>query len=173
MKKEKALERYDDAVAGGNAAVFAKRSKKDDTMTIKLGNLLPEQSATLKIHIIHSLDVVGGYYGFHFPVSFYPDNCKQGDQDLSTFVCQFFYQVKIISDGRISNLSIPESAEIVQQDETNTQVTVQSESTSRTLDLFYRTADMLVPTLVYAESPDKTEVACAVSMVPTFNLVEP
>ena len=174
MKKEKALERYDDAVAGGNAAVFAKKSKKDDTMTIKLGNLLPEQSATLKIHIIHSLDVVGGYYGFHFPVSFYPDKyCKQGDQqDLSAFVCQFFYQVKIIADGRISNLSVPESAEIVEQNETNTQVTVQSESTSRTLDLFFRTADMLVPTLVYAESPDKTEVACAVSMVPTFDPVE-
>ena len=70
-------------------------------------------------------------------------------------------------------MSIPESAEIVEQNETNTQVTVQSESTSRTLDLFYRTADMLVPTLVYAESPDKTEFACAVSMVPTFNPVEP
>ena len=41
MKKEKAQERYDDAVAGGNAAVFAKKSKKDDTMTIKLGSLLP------------------------------------------------------------------------------------------------------------------------------------
>ena len=42
MRKERAQERYDDAVAGGNAAVFAKKSKKDDTMTIKLGNLLPE-----------------------------------------------------------------------------------------------------------------------------------
>ena len=47
-----------------NAAVFAERKKKDDTMTIKLGNLLPGQSATLKIHIMHTLDVVGGYYGF-------------------------------------------------------------------------------------------------------------
>ena len=49
IKKEKAREKYDDAVAGGNAAVMAERVKKDDSMTIRLGNLLPEQSATLKI----------------------------------------------------------------------------------------------------------------------------
>ena len=50
MEKEKAQEKYDDAVASGNAAVIAERSKKkEETMTLKLGNLLPGQSATLKV----------------------------------------------------------------------------------------------------------------------------
>ena len=42
FEKEKAKERYDDAMASGNAAVLAERSnKKEETLTIKLGNLLP------------------------------------------------------------------------------------------------------------------------------------
>lgn len=40
------------------------------------------------------------------------------------------------------------------------------------MDLYYRTADMLVPELLYAETPDGTEVACQVSLVPTFEPVE-
>lgn len=49
------------------------------------------------------------------PAAFYPDYRKHGVQDASTFVYEFFYQVKII--GQISNLSIPEHAEIVDQNE--------------------------------------------------------
>ena len=41
--KEKAQERYDDAVAAGNTALIAERDMdKKETMRIKLGNLLPE-----------------------------------------------------------------------------------------------------------------------------------
>ena len=49
IKKEKAQEKYEDAVAGRDAAVMAERISNDNTLVIKLGNLLPEQSATLKI----------------------------------------------------------------------------------------------------------------------------
>ena len=39
-EKEEAKERYDDAIAAGNAAVLAERqSDKNESMTIKLGNL--------------------------------------------------------------------------------------------------------------------------------------
>ena len=48
-EKESAKEKYDDAIAGGNAAVLAERKKKDETLTVKLGNLLPGQRAVLKI----------------------------------------------------------------------------------------------------------------------------
>ena len=39
MEKETAQERYEDAVASGNTAVFAERKKNDEVMTVKLGNL--------------------------------------------------------------------------------------------------------------------------------------
>ena len=37
--KEEAKERYDDAIAAGNAAVIAERDERKESMTIKLGNL--------------------------------------------------------------------------------------------------------------------------------------
>ena len=41
-EKEEAKERYDDAIAAGNAAVLAERqTDKNESMTIKLGNLQP------------------------------------------------------------------------------------------------------------------------------------
>ena len=99
MKQEKAQERYDDAVASGNAAVLAERKKKDDTMTIKLGNLLPGQSATLKVYIVHQLEVVSGYYAFSLPVAFYPDYKRHGVSNTNEFVYEFSYEVKITADG--------------------------------------------------------------------------
>ena len=41
--KEKAKEKYDDAMASGHAAILAERdSEKKESMTIRLGNILPE-----------------------------------------------------------------------------------------------------------------------------------
>ena len=48
-EKERAYERYSDAVAGGNTAVLTERQKKEDVLAIKLGNLLPNQVAILKL----------------------------------------------------------------------------------------------------------------------------
>ena len=42
-EKEKAAEIYQDAIAGGKAAVHAEREKKDETLTVRLGNLMPGQ----------------------------------------------------------------------------------------------------------------------------------
>ena len=45
---------------------------------------------------------------------------------------------------------------------------------NRTQDLFYRTEDMMLPQLLYAENPDgKGEIACVASLVPTFDPVGP
>ena len=51
--KEEAKEKFDDAVAAGNAAVLAERKSDDkESMTIKLGNLKPLQVAVLNIQLI-------------------------------------------------------------------------------------------------------------------------
>ena len=41
------------------------------------------------------------------------------------------------------------------------------------MDLYYRTGDMLLPQLNYAETPDGNQVACSISLVPTFDPVAP
>ena len=51
--KEKAKEKYDDAMASGKAAVLAEReSEKKESMTIRLGNILPDQTARLRITLL-------------------------------------------------------------------------------------------------------------------------
>ena len=46
MNKEKATEKYEDAIAGGHTAVMAEESdSQPETSKIKVGNLLPQQEA--------------------------------------------------------------------------------------------------------------------------------
>lgn len=134
-------------MAAGSAAIITERSQNDESMTIKLGNLLPGQSATLKMHIIHKLEIVGGHYAFCLPVAFYPDYRKHGlVSENNDFVYSFGYEVTIISaNGRISNLSIPENSEVTNMNDTNSQITVQSQQISRSIDLYYKTSDMFAP----------------------------
>ena len=58
-------------------------------------------------------------------------------------------------------------------DEKKTRMTITCTQLSRTIDLYYRTADMFVPQLLYATSPDSDKVACIASLVPTFDPVKP
>ena len=79
----------------------------------------------------------------------------------------------VTEGGHISNLSVPEHAEVTDKDEKNTRITVKSQRVSRTVEFYYRTADMLIPQLLYAVSPETSEVACTASIVPTFDAVAP
>ena len=88
---EQARERYDDAIAGGKAAVIGERKKQDEVMTVKLGNLLPGQKATLKATILSQLEVVGGHLGYQLPAAFYPDYKKHGVKDRNAYCYTFDY----------------------------------------------------------------------------------
>ena len=116
-------------------------------MTVKLGNLLPGQNATLKSQIISQLDIVGCHYSYSLVNAFYPDYKKHGVKDLSAFYFDYNYEVRILSTRRISNLSLPKFAEITEQNEDKTDITIRSSQVHRSVDLFYRTADMLEPQL--------------------------
>ena len=65
---------------------------------------------TLKLHLVQQLDIVGGYYAFILPVAFYPDYGRYGVGEADAFPYQFSYEVDIIAQGSISNLSIPDMA---------------------------------------------------------------
>jgi len=109
-EKEHAKEIYDDAVASGKAAVLAERS---ENISIKLGNLQSNQTATIKMTIISMLEVQAGYYAFPLPASLYPNYKKHGLPD-SKMTFDFSYQVKIVTTGAISNLIVPDSASIIE-----------------------------------------------------------
>jgi len=112
-------------------------------LTVKLGNLLPGQHAILKSTIVSQLEVVGGHYAFVLPVAFYPDYKKHGAAQVQTY--DFAYEVRIRSESRVSNLSLPVHAAIVEQNETHSSILIRSTQVARSIELFYRTADMLLP----------------------------
>ena len=113
IEKAKARERFEDAVAAGKAAVIAeKREKTDETMVVKLGNLLPDQAATIKATFVSQIEILAGHYAFILPPAFYPDYMRHSMNDEETYVYDFQYEVVIHSDSSITNLSIPEGAMI-------------------------------------------------------------
>ena len=139
-------------------------------MTVKLGNLLPGQVATLRLHLVNQLEIVGGQYAQALPQAFYPNYRKHGANSDEDFAYRFSYDVSIEAQSRISEISIPENAEIVEKNSTNTSIRIQCNETSRSVDLYYRTADMMAPQLFYAEDPDGSgEIACSATLVPTFD----
>ena len=155
--KEEAKERYDDAIASGHTAFMAEKSeKKKNSMTLKLGNLLPGQQAVINISITEEVEVVGGAYCYSLPAALFPDykkhdvrNKEQVESLQSTYAIN--YEFRIASSQRITYLSVPKGvASEFNQD--RTQATVRGNKTARSLKFFYRTAQMLRPQLLFEES---------------------
>ena len=117
--KESAQEKYEDAIAGGKGAVIAEKKKKDEALVVKLGNLLPGQKATIKQTILNQLEVVAGSFCFALPAAFFPDYKKIGLKGANALEYEFSYEVRICSDSRISNLSVPDGAETDRNDAGN------------------------------------------------------
>ena len=100
IEKERALEKYEDAVAAGNFAVFSElqgTSKQDESLLVKLGNLHPKQKAVLKAQIITQMEVIGGFYCFKMPVAFHPDYAKHGVVDANLNRYDFNCETRIES----------------------------------------------------------------------------
>ena len=171
--KQTASEIYEDAVAGGKAAIHAERSgKENEVLTVRLGNLLPKKTLSLKVRLVTQLDVVNGSYHFAVPMAYFPDYSRHG-LTADAFPYEFSYSVNLISNSKIQNLSIPESAAITSKNETNTEICIQSETRSRKVNFYWRTRDMMSPNLLFAKNPKTSEVACLASLVPTFEPPQP
>ena len=142
-------------------------------MTVKLGNLLPGQTASLKSEIISQLEISGGYYSYILPAAFFPDYKKHGIKEKGAFTYEFSSQVRILSAGSICNLSIPDEADITQKNENRTDLTIESKSAGRAYEIYYRTTDMMIPQLQYAKITDAEDIVVSASIVPTFDAVQP
>lgn len=72
--KERAKEVYDNAMAAGNAAVYAeKKAEEAESMQIALGGIPPLQGAQISMQLIFSLQVENSSYSFKLPSDFYPN----------------------------------------------------------------------------------------------------
>lgn len=103
------------------------------------------------------------------PNAFYPDYKKHGIKSKDRFSYKFSYQVSLSADRSITSLSIPSNAQVIEQDQASTRFLIRTTQPGRTIDLFYRTSDMLYPELKFAKNPETDEIAVSVTFVPTFD----
>ena len=78
MEKQKAKVKYEDAVASGQMAVIAESNRKQEEIIVKVGNLQAGQEATLKLQVVNSLQVYGGYFQLTSPIVPNPEFKKNG-----------------------------------------------------------------------------------------------
>ena len=67
------------------------------------------------MQVISLMEVQGGHYAFGLPMAFYPDYSKHhGVKDKGAFLYEFSYKARILSQSRITNLSLPAGASILE-----------------------------------------------------------
>lgn len=71
MDKEKAKEKYEDAMASGNQVTML---NEDDKMhQLDIGNIQPNQKAIVEICILRPLSSEDGAFNFRLPTEYFPD----------------------------------------------------------------------------------------------------
>ena len=70
-ENDAAVERYEDAIADGDAAYLAEQDRPD-VFTVRVGNLKPKQAATVRITTVRPLEVVDGTIRIAFPTTLAP-----------------------------------------------------------------------------------------------------
>jgi len=71
-EKVKAQEKYEDAIAAGNAALLVEESEKDkDLLKMTIGGIQPMQEVTVKIQIIKKIEIEAGAYALRIPTSYF------------------------------------------------------------------------------------------------------
>ena len=119
------------------------------------------------------MEVSGGFYSYILPAAFFPDYKKHGVKEKGAFAYEFASEVRILSESPVSNLSIPDEADVSNKNDNRTDITIKSKSVGRSFEIFYRTADMMIPSLQFAKIASSDKFVVSASMVPTFDSVQP
>jgi hypothetical protein len=123
LEKEKAEEIYEDIVVDGHLAVIATRQMEGQKfMSIKIGNLLPDQDIQITAQLTKPLQIVNDAYSFILPVAFYPDYNKAGASG-DKYPYHFTYSAVIKSVDGIDMISKPANS-IVEYDQSGKYATI-------------------------------------------------
>ena len=90
LPKEKAEEKYTDAIASGNTGILSTMDETGKSYTINIGNVLPKEKVTLKSifnQLITSQDMSYEFVFLeHYPCFIYSDNVVQSKKVSGTFI---------------------------------------------------------------------------------------
>ena len=136
LKKEKAKEKYDDAIAAGNTAVMAEEKEDEkDVVNLKVGNLLAGQEAIVRFKFLTVLKIENGAYSLRVPQSFFP---------LCNADYLYSFTAEIKAQSPIIYVSAPENAVAFRADENPNFLTIERQGASgsevvKDLNVYYRT----------------------------------
>lgn len=105
---------YEDAVARGHTAITADE-EKDGVVSVRIGNLLPGQEATIKFQLLQVLKVERGAYLIRVPMSFFPASHSE---------YQYTFNAEISGETAITYISAPDEAEVVRQPDNMNRVVI-------------------------------------------------
>ena len=105
LEKEKAKEKYDDAIAAGNSAALMNETSQE-MLSLQIGNLLPGQEAKVEMEIIQQVEIKEGAFDFVFPYKYFPSKIGQ---------TEFEFIVSIESQSKLSQINHPKNFEILEK----------------------------------------------------------
>lgn len=71
QEKNKAKEKYDDAISAGNAAVYGEDSEDEKFLKMTIGGIQSMQEVTVKLQIIKKLSIEEGSFALRIPVTYF------------------------------------------------------------------------------------------------------
>ena len=118
--KEKAKEKYEDAISRGNAAVMAEESEKSkDILKMTVGGIQPQQEVSVTVQVLQVLEVENGAYQLRIPQSYF---VKFDSASLTTSnQTPYSFQIRINSQQDLAYVSIPKKSIVKKTDESQPQ----------------------------------------------------
>ena len=182
MAKEKAQQKYDDALAGGKAAYKVEYDKDaQDLLTMDIGNLLPQKKITVKLTLLQSLDVFDKSWMLSLSPTLTPSftnhaigggNQKQPQQLEKGAVFEWEVSVQITAHAPITRLVSLNHELTTHYGEGNRSVlcSVKGEGEAGPeFMLLFRSADISEPHIYLQESEThSSEMAALISFFPDF-----
>lgn len=121
MEKEKAEEKYQDAIAAGNQATMLKYTDTEkDVLKLTVGNVLPQQEVEVTVQVHKLLDVENGAYCLRIPTSYFPRYGYPNNSELTDFdttgapTYSFNLNIDIECQDPITFISKPSKTEVAQ-----------------------------------------------------------
>ncbi|CDW76097.1 UNKNOWN [Stylonychia lemnae] len=167
--KEKAREKYEDAIASGNqAGLMLYKDDQEDVLQLNLGNVLPNQMIQVEIETLEMTKAFEGAYQLNIPKSMI--FLLTENRDTSKLI------VEIATSSKITELFCQKTLQIShdQQNEDSSHVLIELdkgvEIAEQDIDIYYRTNDSDKPKALYQVNQDR--VALMFQLLPSF-LPEP
>jgi len=146
--KEEAKEKYEDAIARGDAASLASYDVSGVTLEVTVGNIMPGETAEVTLALVCNLTAENGAFCLRIPTSFFPEytqKCEKKPDADEKLDYVYAFKVEIESHSPLTYISTPNHA-TVKQAKAMKQTLVElkdasSKEVNKDIVIYYKTAD--------------------------------